>query len=271
MRRSAVFMLALLVCACALVPVWKMLLPIDALTVDLSNRYARPAVPHLLGTDEVGRDVLMRLLQGGLVSLAIAGMATLCTLLIGGLLGGLSGYYGGRLDRALMMLTDGVIALPLLPFLIILAAVDTARLGLPPGGGGEGLKLVLALSLFGWTTIARLIRSDVLSLREREFIKAARALGGTSWRILSRHIFPNTFATLSTAVTLTFIKMILLEAGISYLGMGITPPNPTLGNLLMNAQHDLWQAPQLAIYPGILLTLVVLCLLVLSEKKRTNS
>jgi peptide/nickel transport system permease protein len=261
-------LLLVIAAVCFAAPLWKILLSADSQAVDLSRKYLFPSSAHWLGTDELGRDVFIRLTEGAAISLLIAAATTVCTLLLGCLTGLVAGYHGGKLDRLLMTFTDGVLALPLLPFLIVIAAIDHTRLGLGQGVFGECLKLVLIISLFGWTTIARLVRSEVLSLRQREFVRASRAMGSGTWRIMLRHILPNTSATLATAAGLTFIKVILLEAGLSFLGMGVLPPTPTLGNMLMNAQYDLQQAPQLAIYPGLLLTTVVLCVLVASDRNK---
>jgi peptide/nickel transport system permease protein len=269
-RKLALCTLLLLTLACFSVPLLAKLLHIEPLQVSLAHRYDVASGNHFLGRDELGRDVLLRLLQGGAVSLLVAAVTTTFTLMIGTLIGLCAGYFGGRTDQVLMRLTDAVIAMPLLPLLIVLAAVDTRALGLSSGGMGEGVKLVLILSLVGWTTVARLVRSEALSLRAQDFVRAAIALGSSAPRLLYRHILPNIRHTLGTAAALTFIKVLLLEAGLSFLGMGILPPNPTLGNLLMNAQYDLQTAPHLAIYPGVMLTVIVLCLLVLSDAPLTK-
>jgi peptide/nickel transport system permease protein len=245
-------------------PLVEAVLGIDAERVDLFNRFAAPSATHLLGTDEIGRDVLVRLLYGGRVSLFVGVTAAAVAALIGTAIGLVAGYLGGRLDALLMRLTDAVIALPLLPLLIVLAAVDLTKLGLPADlAGAEDVSLyriILIVALVGWTTVARLVRGTTLSLREREFVLAARAQGVGPFRIMTVHILPNLASPIVVATTLAAGNIILLESVLSFLGLGIQPPLPSWGNLLTNAQELIWQAPALAFYPGILIFVTVIAL-----------
>ena len=192
---AASLLLLLLVLAAAAAPLVEAVLGVDGTTVDLLARLEPSSTAHPLGTDELGRDVLVRLLQGGQVSLAVGVSGALLAAAIGTLVGLVAGYAGGGVDAFLMRFTDAVISLPLLPLLIVLAAVDLGKLGLGPSGEAESVaRIVLIVALFGWTTPARLVRASVLSLRTREFVRAAEALGAGPARILRRHILPNAAA-----------------------------------------------------------------------------
>ena len=231
-------------------------------TVDLFNRFAAPSLAHPLGTDELGRDVLVRLLYGGRISLAVGLTAALVSAIIGTLVGLCAGYYGGRLDALLMRFTDGVIALPFLPLLIVLAAVDLGKLGLPAfvieSEHVSLMRIIAIVALVGWTTVARLVRSAALSLREREFVLAAHAQGAGGLRIMAVHILPNLISPIVVATTLSVGNVILLESVLSFLGLGIEPAIPSWGNLLTGAQELIWDAPALAFYPGILIFATVI-------------
>lgn len=244
-------------------------LGVDQTAVSLLDRFAPPSLEHPLGTDELGRDVLVRLLYGGRVSLFVGLAAALASAVIGTAIGLLAGYFGGRLDDALMRLTDGMIALPLLPLLIVLTAIDPTRLGLPEAWvSGEDASLgriVVLVALFGWTTVARLVRGATLSARRRDYVLAAVALGAGSWRIMLAHILPNIAAPAVVAVTLTVGNVILLESVLSFLGLGIQPPLPSWGNMLTNAQEMISTAPTLAVWPGLLIFVTVIAVNLLGD------
>jgi len=236
-------------------------LGIDANAVDLLDRLAAPALSHPLGTDELGRDVLMRLLAGGRVSLIIGIAAALAAAALGTLIGLVAGYLGGWTDRALMRVTDAIIALPLLPLLIVLAALDLGKLGVPPALAHSDdislLRIVALAVLVGWTTAARLVRGATLVTRNRDFVRAARSLGAGVPHILWTHILPNVLAPLIVATTLSVGDVILLESVLSFLGLGIQPPLASWGTMLSNAQELITSAPLLAVYPGTMIFLTV--------------
>lgn len=250
-------------------PLVEAALGLDARQVDLFNRFAAPDARHPLGTDEVGRDLLLRLLYGGQVSLFVGLVTALAAAAIGTAVGLVAGYYGGGLDRALMRFTDGVIALPLLPLLIILAAVDLSKLPLPPDWvRSEAVSLyriVIIIALVGWTTVARLVRGATLSVRAREYVRAAEALGARPLRIMLRHILPNIASPIVVATTLSAGAIILLESVLSFLGLGIQPPVPSWGNMLTNAQEMIHAAPHLATYPGLLIFVTVIAFNLLGD------
>jgi peptide/nickel transport system permease protein len=251
---SAIF-LVLLAAAATLAPALAHLLALDPGDVDLYHRFAVPSLGHPLGTDELGRDVMMRLLYGGRVSLSVGFAAAVVAAIIGTAIGLPAGYFGGRLDALLMRVTDGMIALPLLPLLVVLAAVDLSKLGLPPSvvqsESADYYRIVAIISLVGWTTVARLVRGAALALRETTFVRAAEAVGASGWRIMTRHILPNVASPIIVATTLSVGNVILFESVLSFLGLGIQPPVSTWGNMLTNAQELVWNDPKLAIYPGL--------------------
>ena len=230
--------------------------------VDLFNQYAPPDASHPLGTDEAGRDVLMRLLHGGRISLLVGLVAAIGAATLGTAIGLFAGYFGGRLDALLMRTTDGVIALPILPLLIVLAAIDLGKLGLPAAvTDSESVSLyriIVIIALFGWTTVARLVRSATLSVRTREFVRAAEALGARPGRIMLRHILPNVVSPIIVATTLSIGSIILLESVLSFLGLGIQPPVASWGNMLSNAQELITRAPRLAVLPGLAIFVTVM-------------
>ena len=264
-HRAALASLVLLTVLCVLAlaaPAIGSALGVDGQTVNLFGRLQQPDFTHLLGTDELGRDVLMRLLMGGRISLAVGLAAAFVAACVGTGLGLMAGYLGGALDAFLMRLTDTMIALPALPFLIILSAIDPAKLGLPDAiVGSEHLsvyRVVLLVALFGWTTVARLVRASALTLRVRPFVLAARAEGAGPFRVMRLHILPNLLSPVIVATTLATGQIILLESVLSFLGLGIQPPTPSWGNLLTNAQELIWSAPELAIWPGALIFATVI-------------
>ena len=250
-------------------PLVENLLGLNSEAANLFQRNQPPSLEHPLGTDEIGRDLLARLLQGGRVSLAIAVVAALASAVIGTTIGAVAGYYGGRLDALLMRFTDGVISLPLLPLLIVLAAIDLSKLGIPPSvTQSEEVSLsrvILIISLFGWTPVARLVRAETMTLKQREFVRAAVAQGATAGRIMRVHILPNAISPIIVATTLSVGNIILFESVLSFLGLGIQPPIASWGNMLTNAQELIWSTPQLAIWPGLLIFVTVIAFNLLGD------
>ena len=234
----------------------------DPAAVNLLNRFAEPSAAHPLGTDELGRDTLLRLLEGGRVSLTIGLAAAFAAAAVGTTVGLTAGYRGGWTDRALMRFTDGVIALPLLPLLIVLAALDLNKIGIPhrlADSPGISLVRIVALAvLVGWTTAARLVRGTTLVIKRRDFVRAAQSLGAGVAHILWRHILPNVMAPLVVATTLSVGDIILLESVLSFLGLGVQPPLASWGSMLSNAEELITSSPLLAIYPGTMIFLTVI-------------
>jgi peptide/nickel transport system permease protein len=212
-------------------------------------RWASGGSPaHLLGTDTLGRDVASRLLHGARVSLAVAFAAVVLSGLVGVALGLLAGYYRGRLDDLLMRLGDVQLAFPVL----VLAIAVLAVLGASPG------NVILVLALTGWVTFARIVRGETLSLRHREFVEAARALGARDTSILARHIFPNVLPALVVVATFSVARAVIAEASLSFLGLGIPPPSPSWGAMLDEGRNYLTTGWWLALFPGLAILLLVL-------------
>ena len=260
-RVSLVFLALLLLLSLA-APLIAQLRGIDPSATDLFRRFEPPSAGYWLGTDDLGRDLFQRLLDGGRVSLLVGIAGALLSAILGAVVGVFAGYLGGRLDAILMRLTDGVIALPLLPLLIVLAAIDPRKIGVPAEIAQSETfslyRIVVIVGLTGWTTVARLVRAETLSLKARDFTRAARALGARPLRIMFRHIRPTTTGSLVVATTMSIGTLVLFESTLSFLGLGIQPPAASWGNMLTGAQELLQQAPMLAVWPGLLIFLTVI-------------
>jgi peptide/nickel transport system permease protein len=238
------------------------LMGIDPNATDLLARFDPPSDQHWLGTDEAGRDELVRLMVGGQISLLVGLLATVVGGAIGLTIGIVAGYFGGRADAILMRFTDGMITLPLLPLLIVLGAVDLTKLGLSAefahSGAAGFWRIVIIISIVDWTAIARIVRASTMSVKERDFVRASRASGAGPFYVMTAHVLPNIATPIIVAFTLTVGRVILFEAVLSFLGFGVVPPTPSWGNMLNNAQELLTTAPTLAIYPGLLIFVTVI-------------
>lgn len=217
---------------------------------------------HLFGTDELGRDVFIRLVYGTRVSMGVGVLVAIASALVGLLIGSIAGFYGGVIDTVLMRVTDGLLSLPTIPVLIVMAAIDLTKIpwlkAIVSTSNESIFKMIIILCLFSWMTVARLVRGSILSIREREFVLAARTLGAKDSTIIVRHMFPNVIAPMLVSITLGVGESILFEAALSFLGLGIMPPTPSWGNMLNNAQELIYQAPFLAILPGILILMTTI-------------
>jgi peptide/nickel transport system permease protein len=223
--------------------------PYNPAAIDLNHRLAAPEHAHWFGTDELGRDIFSRTLYGARLSLLVASSVVGCSLLLGLILGGLAGYYGGLLDTLLnVFVMNAFLALPG----ILLAIAFVAFLG--PGL----VNLILALSIGGWVGYARLVRAQVLAVREREFVEAARSLGAGDLRIFTRHILPNILQPVIVQSAIGMAGAVLAEATLSFLGLGVPPPTPSWGSMLNDARSHLFDAPHLVIFPAIAVMLCVL-------------
>lgn len=213
------------------------------------DRYLPPLSPdHLLGTDELGRDVYSRLLFAGRVSLTVGFAAMLVTILLGATIGVVSAYYGGKIDTVLMRLTDVFLSFPTIYLLLVLAAFVRPSV----------LTITLIVGATSWMEVSRVVRAQHLSLKQQDFVTAARAAGATGPRIMIRELLPNGIAPILVAATLNVANAILAESYISFLGYGIQPPEASWGIMLNNAQDFFTRAPWLAILPGVAITLAVL-------------
>ncbi|MDR7419159.1 MAG: ABC transporter permease [Armatimonadota bacterium] len=223
--------------------------PRDPEAVDLGNKLRRPSPTYWLGTDEYGRDVLTRLLYGGRVSLAVGLTSMLASMVLGVAVGAVAGYAGGLTDVLLMRVTDGMLSVPL--FFIALMALAML--------GATMLNLVAVIALSSWMTVARVVRAEVLRTRELEFVQAARAIGAHSLRIVWRHVVPQSIPSITVAATLGVAYAVLLETSLSFLGLGVQPPAASWGNMLSGARSYLRTEPGLAVFPGVMIFITVLC------------
>lgn len=223
--------------------------PYNPDAISLTARWTAPTVAHPFGTDELGRDVLARAMYAGRISLAVGYISAIGVAVSGAVAGVVAGYYGGFTDSVIMRLVDILLSLPTIPLYLIMAA-------LIPGGGVD--RIILIFMIFGWTGVSRLVRGQVLSLKEQDYVEAARAMGASQARIMLRHLLPNAMAPIIVATTLAVGGFILAESGLSYLGLGIQPPTPSWGNMLQRAQEYIWNAAWLAVFPGVLIFVTVL-------------
>jgi peptide/nickel transport system permease protein len=231
--------------------------PIDE--IDFGVKLQGPSSAHPLGTDDLGQDVLARMLYGGRISLAVGVAAMLIAIIMGTLLGAVSGYVGGVADHVLMRITDLFLALPQLPLLLLIVYLfrDALKTVLGPEAG-VFVMIVAVIGGLRWMPVARLVRAQFLSLREREFVEAARGLGAPALRQVWRHILPNAVGPVIVAATLDVAAAIIAESSLSFLGLGFPPDIPTWGRILFDAKDNLDFAPHWAIFPGTAIFLTVL-------------
>jgi peptide/nickel transport system permease protein len=257
-RRRAVIASAVVLLLALSALIGPVLYDLDPNVLDLSRSAEPPGPGHPLGTDESGRDVLGRLLAGGRVSLAVGFAAVTCSGLLGLTLGALAGLGGRRADAFIMRFTDAMMAIPAL-FLIIttLALFGTNVVG-----------LVVAIGATSWMGLARLVRAELLSIREQNYVEAARALGARPVRLLLRHALPHLLPGVLVNLTFGVGTAILMESALSFIGLGIQPPSASWGNMLTNAQTYLYASPWLAIYPGLLILTTVVSVNVLGDALR---
>jgi len=258
-NRLAVGALIVLALLALMVIVGPLVIPADRVTAQVrSATFAPPSHDAIFGRDEFGRDAFVRGIYGGRTSLWIAFVATIMNTAIGVLLGVIAGYMGGWADVVIDRFVELILTLPFLLLLILAAAV------LQP----SPTSIILILGLFGWPQLARIVRGEFISLKHREFIESARASGAATPRIIFRHILPNALAPIIVTATLLLAQNLIAEATISYLGLGIKPPAPSWGNMLNEAQNYLIRSPFLAIFPGTLILITVLCFNLLGDGLR---
>lgn len=228
---------------------------------DIMNKFLDPfwcegsSTAHILGTDQLGRDVLSRLIYGSRITLLISFGGTIVGILVGVTLGAISGYYGKWVDAVIMRLVDIQLSFPFTLLALFIAAVL-----------GPGLRnIIIIAGISGWVRYARLVRGEILSIKEMEYVEAIRSLGGSDMRIIFRHIVPNVISPIIVLATLEVAKIILMEASLSYLGMGVPVSIPTWGRMLSEARSYMVSAPWLAILPGLCITLTVLAVNLLGD------
>jgi oligopeptide transport system permease protein len=225
-----------------------LLAPYDPNRLFPGQSYAKPSAAHWMGTDDVGRDVLSRLLFGARVSLAVGILVQVLILLIGVTLGGIAGFFGGRLDNWLMRFTDVFYAFPDLLFVIIITAAI----------GASFWNIVFAIGMVNWTDLSRLVRGQLMTLRERDFVSAARALGAPPERIIVQHLLPNAAGPIIVRVTYGIPQAIFTEAVLSFIGLGIKPPDASWGTMIERGNQAIFSAPHMVIFPALAIALTML-------------
>lgn len=256
----AISLLVLLTLACIfLPPLVEQTLDVSATRTNVVDRYRPPGFKnYVLGSDNLGRDQLTRLLYGGRVSLGVAYGASLMSITIGVVIGMIAGYYGGRIDDVVNWFITTLSSIPAL-FLLILVSVIFSP---------TPEVLIILLGLLGWITTCRLVRGEVLALKERDFVVAARSLGAPTHRILLQHLLPNVISLVIITLTIDAGSLILVESGLSFLGLGVRPPTPSWGNMLTDARTYLATGQHLIIWPGIMIFVTVLCFFLVGDGLR---
>ena len=242
---ASIGVVAVLAALCAAAP---LIAPYGFDAIDLDSIRQAPSLAHWMGTDDLGRDLLTRVLFGGRVSILIGLLAAVIGTGLGTAVGASAGYWGGRLDGVLMRGTDVAYSIPALPLLIVLSSYAQGAVG----------SMALIIGLLSWMATARVVRGEVLAIRERPYVEAARALGATDVRILLRHVLPNTLGPIVVGATLAVGNAIVIESSLSFLGLGVQPPTPTWGNMLMDAQSTMATKPWLTLFPGVAILAIVL-------------
>ena len=247
-HRLAVASSAVVLAVTALCMAAPLIAPYAFDAIDLGSIRQAPSWQHWMGTDDLGRDLYTRILYGGRISILIGLFAAIIGTGLGSLVGAVAGFYGGRVDNLLMRLTDVVYSIPTLPLLIVLSSYSQAVVS----------SMALIIGLLSWMATARVVRGEVLAIKQTTFVEAARSLGATNLRLIARHILPNAVGPIVVGATLAVGNAIIMESSLSFLGLGVQPPTPTWGNMLMDAQSTMATKPWLTIFPGLAILLVVL-------------
>ncbi len=240
--------------------------PYDISEFDLQDKELPPSAKHWLGTDEQGRDVMLRLFTGGRISILVGLMAAGVSVTLGSIIGGMAGYYGGRVDNLLMRFAEIIFSIPFVPTVISISAALMWKVS----SDKKMFFVMLLIGILSWPGLARIVRGQILSLREQEFMQATEVLGISSRSKIVRHLLPNTLAFIIVSATLGMASAILTEAGLSFLGLGVTPPTPTWGNMVERARNtNVFRTMQwLWIPPGIMIMLTVVSINLLGEGLR---
>jgi peptide/nickel transport system permease protein len=261
MRNKALLIGSLIIALLTLVAIFAPLIsPYDPSAIDAGNWLSAPSSQHLLGTDSLGRDLFSRLVYGARISLGIGLIAVGIATLIGLILGSIAGFYGGLIDGLIMRIVDIFLCFP--TYFLILAVIAITEPSI--------VNIMVIIGLTSWTGTARLVRAEILSLKEREFIQAARAIGCRNSRIIIRHLIPNAMGPVFVNATLGIAGAILLESGLSFLGLGVQPPTPSWGNILIEAKSTLGLAWWITVFPGVAILVTILGFNLIAEglKKR---
>lgn len=232
-----------------------MLSKYDYAANDLTQTYLSPSAEHWFGTDNLGRDLFVRNFYGARYSLIIAVLAAVINLVIGVFYGGIAGFFGGKVDLILMRIVDIIYAIPLTIYVILIMAILSK-----PGSSGSGLStIVLALSISYWIGMARIVRGDILQLKQQEFVLAAKSLGASNARILIRHLIPNCIGSIMVTLTLLIPEAVFTEAFLSFIGLGIAAPRASLGTLANEAMNGIYTYPAQLFFPAAMICIIILC------------
>jgi peptide/nickel transport system permease protein len=248
---AAFIMMSLIVLGALFAPLMS---PYHKDKIDLTRQYLAPSLDHPFGTDDLGRDIFVRVMHGGRISLAVG---LLAMLVIGVAAGGVAGYYGGWIDSLIMRAVDLMLAVPVFFVILFVSSVVSPKVSI--------VVICLMIGCTQWMEVARLVRAVVMSTKEHEFVDAARTMGLPDSRIIMRHLLPHTTAPVLVAITLGLAQAIIIESGLSFLGFGVQPPTPSWGAMLQNAQSYLSDCPWIAIFPGLLICMTVVCCNVLAD------
>ncbi len=248
---GSLFMVIIIILSAIIVPMFSQY---DYAANNLSMTNLKPSAEHLFGTDQLGRDIFVRVFYGARYSLTIAVVAAVINLIIGVLYGGIAGYFGGKVDAILMRIVDVIYSIPLTIYVIIFMAILNK-----PGSGGSGLgTIILALSISYWIGMARIVRGDVLQLKQQEFVLASKALGASNFRILIRHLIPNCMGSIMVTLTLLIPEAVFTEAFLSFIGLGLVPPKASLGTLANEAMKAIYTYPWQLLFPAVMICLIIL-------------
>ncbi len=257
-NRLAVFSAIIVLLLIAVASLASVISPYDPTAIDVHNVLSPPDRTHLLGTDELGRDLLSRMIYGSRVSLKVGFVAVGIAIMIGIIIGSLAGFYGGMIDAILMRFVDIMLAFP--TFFLILAVIAILEPNI--------FTIMAVIGVTGWMDVARLVRAEFLSLKERDFVESARALGVSNKRLIFRHILPNALSPVFVAATFGVAGAILTESGLSFLGLGVQPPDPSWGNILTSGKDNIEVAWWLSLYPGLAILVTVLSYNLIGEGLR---
>lgn len=258
-NKLAIFGLAVLTVFVLLAILAPLVAPYDPSDI-VENETLPPSLRHLFGTDDLGRDIFSRALFGARISLTVGLVAVIIAISIGTLFGAIAGYYGGFIDSAVMRFVDIMLAFPSIFLILAIQVMLTPNI----------YNVMIVIGLTSWMGVARLVRGEFLRIRELQYVEAARAIGASDLRIIFRHILPNATAPIIVAATLGMAGAILTESALSFLGLGVQPPMPSWGNMLMDSQAYMRDAPWMAVIPGLLILITVLSLYFVGEGLREH-
>lgn len=235
--------------------VFAFLTPYNPDTIDMSNQFISPNLKNIFGTDELGRDYFTRALYGARISLIVGVLSMMVSIFIGTLVGAISGLLGGKVDAIIMRIIDMLMSIPLFFLLLIVNSYLRPSIA----------NIIIIIGIFGWMSIARIVRSETLSIKERDYILCSKALGSNNIKIVKTHIIPNAISTVIVAASINIADAILMESSLSFLGLGVQQPMASLGSMLQTAQARIGDKTYLAIFPGLMILLIVLSFNVLGD------